>query len=47
MKGKSLPDSFHLLIDPDYDFTTLYALRWDAKGETAYPSSFVIDAKGK
>jgi peroxiredoxin len=25
----------------------LYGLRWDAPNETAYPSTFVIDKKGK
>ncbi len=41
-----LPPNFTLLIDPDYDFTTQYALRWDAPNETAYPSTFVIDQAG-
>ncbi len=41
-----LPPDFTLLIDPDYDFTTQYALRWDAPNETAYPSTFVIDQAG-
>jgi hypothetical protein len=33
------------LIDPDYTFTNLYGLRWDAPRETAYPSTFLIDRK--
>ncbi len=41
-----LPPHFDLLIDPDYGFTNRYGLRWDAKGETAYPSTFVIDRQG-
>lgn len=44
--GKTLPDRFHLLLDPDYTFTTAYGLRWDAAGETAYPSTFVIAKDG-
>ncbi len=40
--GKNFPDSFRLLIDPNYSFTNAYHLRWDAPGETAYPSTFVI-----
>ena len=32
--------------DPDYTFTNAYNLRWDAKRETAYPSTFVIAADG-
>jgi thioredoxin-dependent peroxiredoxin len=42
VSGKTLPKDFHLLIDPDYAFTNAYDLRWDAKNETAYPSTFVI-----
>ena len=34
-------------LDPDYKFTNAYHLRWDAKAETAYPSTFVIDAERK
>ena len=40
---KGMPAGFHFLIDPDYAFTNQYGLRWEAKGETAYPSTFVID----
>ena len=42
VSGKTLPAGFHMLIDPDYTFTNAYDLRWDAKNETAYPSTFVI-----
>lgn len=43
---KSLPDNFVFVIDPDYVFTSAWNVRWDANGETAYPSSFVIDRGG-
>lgn len=43
---KSLPANFRFVIDPDYGFTNAWKLRWDAQGETAYPSSFVIDRGG-
>jgi peroxiredoxin Q/BCP len=43
---KKLPDHFNLLLDPGYEFTNLYGLRWDAPRETAYPSTFLIDQKG-
>ncbi len=46
LKDKKLPDNFELLLDPDYEFTNLYGLRWDAPKETAYPSTFLIDQKG-
>ncbi|MBS0203001.1 MAG: peroxiredoxin family protein [Planctomycetes bacterium] len=43
VKGKDYPEHFQILLDPDYDFAKAYGLRWDAQGETAYPSTFVID----
>lgn len=43
---KKLPEHFDLLLDPGYEFTNLYGLRWDAPNETAYPSTFLIDQKG-
>ncbi len=46
-RGKSLPANFHFVVDPDYAFTKSYDLRWDAPGETAYPSTFVIDRRGR
>jgi len=45
--SKQLPENYHLLLDPDYAFTKAYRLRWDAPRETAYPSTFVIDADRK
>jgi thioredoxin-dependent peroxiredoxin len=45
--GKTLPANFHLALDPDYEFTNAYHLRWNAKNETAYPSTFVISPMGK
>jgi peroxiredoxin len=44
--GKSFPANYRFVIDPDFKFTNLYGLRWNAPKETAYPSSFVIDRKG-
>jgi thioredoxin-dependent peroxiredoxin len=43
--GKAFPDNFRFLVDPDFKFTELYSLRWNAPAETAYPSSFVVDEK--
>lgn len=43
VRGKTLPDNFFLTLDPDYEFTKAYHLRWEAKNETAFPSTFVID----
>ena len=45
-KQNQLPDNVHLVVDPDYQMTNLYGLRWDKEKETAYPSTFLINAKG-
>jgi peroxiredoxin Q/BCP len=42
-----LPDNFTFTLDPDYSMINKYGLRWEAKRETAYPSTFVIDKSGK
>jgi peroxiredoxin Q/BCP len=42
IKDAKLPQGFEFVIDPDFAFTKAYGLRWDKKGETAYPSTFVI-----
>jgi peroxiredoxin len=47
VKGKDYPAHFTILLDPDYTFTTAYGLRWAARNETAYPSTFVLDGKRK
>lgn len=43
---KNMPANFRLLLDPGYEFTNRYGLRWDAPNETAYPATFLIDKKG-
>lgn len=42
-----MPKNILLVMDPDYAVTNLYGLRWDAPRETAYPSTFILDSKGK
>ena len=44
---KDLPKGFSMVLDPDYAFTRQYDLRWDAPKETAYPSTFLIDANNR
>jgi peroxiredoxin len=44
--GKTLPDNFHFVADPDLKIVNLYGLRWDAPNETAYPSTVVVDRQG-
>ncbi len=46
LANKKLPANVDLLLDPGYEFTNLYGLRWDAPRETAYPSTFLIDRNG-
>jgi peroxiredoxin len=46
LKDKEWPADFLFVTDPDYAVTKAYGLRWEAPGETAYPSTFVIDSKG-
>ncbi len=45
-KQADLPAGIELVVDPDYKMTNLYGLRWDAPHETAYPSTFILDANG-
>ena len=47
LQNKQWPGEFVFLIDPDFAFTHAYGLRWDAKKETAYPSTFVIERGGR
>ena len=42
-KQNPLPGNVHLVTDPDYKFTNLYGLRWNAPQETAYPGTFLVD----
>jgi thioredoxin-dependent peroxiredoxin len=46
LKDKQWPKDFVYLLDPDFTMINAYGLRWDAPGETSYPSTFVIDQKG-
>jgi peroxiredoxin len=41
--AKLLAENVHLVIDPDFTVTNLYGLRWNATGETAYPSTFIVE----
>ncbi len=47
VRGKTLPENAFLTLDPDFTLVEKYHLRWNAKNETAYPSTFVIDSSGK
>jgi len=47
LQDKNWPKNFLFGIDPDYSFTKSYGLRWEAKNETAYPSTFIVDKENK
>jgi peroxiredoxin Q/BCP len=44
--GRTFPENYRFVTDPDFTFTEMYKLRWNAPHETAYPSSFVVDKHG-
>jgi peroxiredoxin len=44
--NKQLPPNITLVLDPGYEVTNQYGLRWDMPNETAYPSTFLIDKNG-
>jgi peroxiredoxin len=44
--GKTIPEGFHFVVDPDLKTVNQYALRWNAPNETAYPSTFVVGHDG-
>ncbi|MDO8541321.1 MAG: peroxiredoxin family protein [Opitutaceae bacterium] len=46
LENKQWPRDFIFVLDPAYSLTESYGLRWNAKNETAYPSTFVIDRGG-
>jgi peroxiredoxin len=46
LKDKQWPKEFVYLTDPSFTMVRAYGLRWDAPGETAYPSTFILDQKG-
>jgi peroxiredoxin len=43
---KMLPVNVRLVTDPDFVFANKYGLRWDVPGETVFPATFVVNAKG-
>ncbi len=47
LRDQTIPNHFQLLVDPDYEFTKKYHLRWNANNETAYPSTFVMQKDRK
>ena len=47
LKDAKLPVPLVLVTDSDYKFIGLHNLRWNMAGETAYPSTFVLDTDHK
>lgn len=46
LKQTEFPAPLTLVLDPDHRFVTATGLRWEAPNETAYPSTFIVDADG-
>ncbi len=46
LKSAEWPKEFNFVTDPDFTMVNAYGLRWDAKSETAYPATFILDRKG-
>jgi alkyl hydroperoxide reductase subunit AhpC len=44
--GKGIPAGFKFVVDPDLNLVNTWGLRWNAKGENAYPATFVIGKDG-
>ncbi|HMO85703.1 MAG TPA: redoxin family protein [Lacipirellulaceae bacterium] len=40
-----LPEPFIMALDPDFEFTNAWGLRWNEPNETAYPSTFIVDQR--
>lgn len=47
LPSTELPKPLTFLLDPGFQFTNAYGLRWDAPNETAYPTTIVVDKDGK
>ena len=43
LKGKAIPDGFEFVLDPGITFANAWGVRWNSSGETAYPSTFLVD----
>jgi peroxiredoxin len=46
VSGKTVPANMHFVTDPELKMVDMLHLRWDAKGETSYPSTFLVDKAG-
>ena len=46
LKDKSFPPEYEMLLDAGYAFTNLNHIRWNGANETAYPTIFLVNAKG-
>lgn len=46
VSGKTVPANMHFVTDPDLTTVDMLHLRWDAKGENSYPSTFLVDKSG-
>jgi thioredoxin-dependent peroxiredoxin len=42
--SQPLASNVHVVLDPDYNLTNLYGVRWDATDQTAYPATFLVSS---
>lgn len=47
MGSRRLPEPLIMVRDDDMKVVERWGLRWNAKGETAYPATFVLDQYGR
>ena len=46
VSGKTVPANMHFVTDPELKTVDMLHLRWDAKAENSYPSTFLVDKTG-
>lgn len=44
---RAFPSEFRFLVDPGMSWLMEHRLRWNAEGETSYPSTYVLDRQGE
>jgi thioredoxin-dependent peroxiredoxin len=47
LANRAMPVNFRFLIDPDLGWVTSHGLRWEAKDETSFPSTLLLDRHGE
>jgi peroxiredoxin len=45
--NRPMPPNFRFATDPELRWVSAHGLRWDAKDETSFPSTFITDRRGE